>query len=122
MSYYTTDSLVKIRLRMVEIYLKEGKTSHQVTELFGISRKTFFKWLKKYPEYGIEGLVNRKSGAKKNERKTSSSIEELVVKLRLDTPFGPERIAYQLPMRGISISPHGVYNVLKRKSLQVTSI
>ena len=87
MSYYTTDSLVKVRLRMVEIYLKEGKTSHQVPELFGISRKTFFKWLKKYREYGIEGLVNRKSGAKKNERKTSSSIEELVVKLRLDTPF-----------------------------------
>ncbi len=68
MSYYTTDSLVKVRLRMVEMYLKEGKTSYQVPELFGISRKTFFKWLKRYREYRIEGLVNSESGAKKKKK------------------------------------------------------
>jgi len=63
-------------------------------------------------------LINKKAGAKKNKRKTPSSIEELIVKLRLDTPFGPERIAYELRMRGISISPHEVYNVLKRRNLR----
>jgi hypothetical protein len=52
-------------------------------------------------------LINKKTGAEKSKRKTSSSIEELIVKLRLDTPFGPERIAYELRMGGISISPHG---------------
>ena len=52
--------------------------------MFGISRKTFFKWLKRYREYGEEGLINRKAGAKKNRRRIASSIEEFIVKLRLD--------------------------------------
>lgn len=69
MGYYTTNSLVKVRLRMVEMYLKKGKSSSRVAEMFAISRKTFFNWLKRYREYGI------------------------------------------------SISPHGVYNVLKRRNL-----
>lgn len=103
---------------MVEMYLKEERSSYEVSEVFGISRKTFFKWLKRYREYGREGLINKKAGAKKNKRKKTSSIEELIVKLRLDTPFGPERITYELRMRGISISPHGVYNVLKRRNLR----
>ncbi len=50
-------------------------------------------------------LINKKAGAKKKERKEPSSIEDLIVELSLDTPFGPERIAYELKMRGISISP-----------------
>lgn len=117
MSYYTTNSLAKVRLKMMEIYSEKGKSSYEVAEVFGISRKTFFKWLKRYREYGREGLINKKAGAKMNRRRTSSSIEDLIVKLRLDTPFGPLRIAYELKRRGISISPHGVYNVLKRRNL-----
>jgi len=85
--------------------------------MFGVSRKTFFKWLKRYRKYGREGSINKKAGAKKNRRRTPSSIEDLIVKLRFDTPFGPLRIAYELKRRGISISPHGVYNVLKRRNL-----
>jgi len=73
--------------------------------------------VKKIPGYGREGLINKKAGAKKNRRRTSPSIEDLIVKLRLDTPFGPLRIAYELKRRGIPISSHGVYNVLKRRNL-----
>lgn len=47
MSYYTTNSLVRVRLKMVEMYLKKGKSSYEVAEVFDISRKTFFKWLKR---------------------------------------------------------------------------
>jgi len=52
MSYYTTNSLVKVRLKMVEMYLEKGKSSYEIAEMFDISRKTFFKWLKRYGEYG----------------------------------------------------------------------
>jgi len=69
-------------------------------ELFGVSRKTFFKWLKRYREryrfYGKEGLINKRAGTKKNGRRTSSSVEDLIVKMRLDAPFCPLRIAYEL--------------------------
>jgi transposase len=30
-------------------------------ELFGVSRKTFFKWLKRYRVYGKEGLINKRA-------------------------------------------------------------
>jgi hypothetical protein len=40
--------------------------------------------------------MNRKSEAKKNRRRTSPLIEDLIIKLRLDTPFGPLRISYEL--------------------------
>ncbi len=82
MSYYTTNSLAKVRLKMMEIYSEKGKSSYEVAEVFGISRKTFFKWLKRYREYGREGLINKKAGAKTNRRRTSSLNEDLIVKLR----------------------------------------
>jgi hypothetical protein len=75
------------------------------------------KWLKRNRVYGKEGLINKRAGAKKNGRRTSSSVEDLIVKMRLDTPFGPLRIAYELNRSGIAISPHGVYDVLRRRNL-----
>ncbi len=39
MSYLTTDSLVRARLKMVEMYLKEEKTSYEIAEIFGILKK-----------------------------------------------------------------------------------
>ena len=86
-------------------------------ELFGVSRKTFFKWSKRYRVYGKEGLINKRAGAKKNGRRTSFSIENLIVKMRLDTLFGPLKIAHELNRSGIAILPHGVYNVLRRRNL-----
>ena len=43
MGYYATNSLVKVRLRMLEMYLEKGKSSYEIAEMFDISRKTFFK-------------------------------------------------------------------------------
>jgi len=52
MGCYATNSLVKVRLKMVEMYLEKGKSSSKVVEMFGVPRKTFSKWLKRYREYG----------------------------------------------------------------------
>jgi hypothetical protein len=36
MSYYTTNSLTNVRLKMVERYLKKGKSSYEVVETLGV--------------------------------------------------------------------------------------
>lgn len=87
------------------MYLEKGKSSYEVAEMFGVSRKNFFKWLKRYREYGREGLINKKAGAKTNRRRTFPLNEDLIVKLRLDTPFGPVRIAYELKRRNLNKLP-----------------
>ncbi len=46
------------------MYLKKGRSSYELAEVFGISRKTFFKWFKKHREYGREVLVNKKAESK----------------------------------------------------------
>ena len=38
---------------------EEGMTVSKICELFGMSRKTYYKWRKRYKEQGEEGLSER---------------------------------------------------------------
>jgi len=41
MSYYTTDSLIKVRLKMIEMYLEKGKTSYEERVVWCIKEDFF---------------------------------------------------------------------------------
>src|SRR5271157_4000521 len=87
---------------------------------FGISRKTFYKWFKRFVASGKDpkALQDRSRRPKSNPKDTSQKVVNMIVKLRKQTDFGPRRIAfYLLRDQGIKISVCGVHKVLSRKKL-----
>ena len=54
---------------------EEGMPVSKICELFGVSRKTYYKWCKRYKEEGLEGLSERSRRPKRLARLTPESIE-----------------------------------------------
>lgn len=84
---------------------------------YNISRTIYYRWLKRYKEYGTEGLNDIKK-AFTPSNKTPKEIENSIFMLVKSYPkYGPREIQYLLEELGYKISESGVYNVLKRNNL-----
>jgi transposase InsO family protein len=85
--------------------------AHVVVEL-NCSRATGYKWLKRFREEGVAGLVDRSSRAHRQPRRTSRDVEAQIVRLRQERKLGPARIG---PLLGLA--PSTVHAVLTRHGL-----
>lgn len=78
--------------------------SHTVTELcrlFGISRKTGYKWIKRGKEQENESFENRSTRPKSSPGKTSEAVEKEVIKVREKHPeWGGRKIRRVLEREG----------------------
>lgn len=73
---------------------------------YSISRKTGYKWLKRYGEQGRRGLEDLSKTPKVQPKKTSKAIEIEVVKLRDAHPtWGGRKIRHVLIRKGIEAPP-----------------
>jgi len=82
---------------------------------YGISRPTFYKWLHRYEELGEAGLRDGSSRPHYCPHETRTEIVGKIVYLRRSYHFGPRKIAmYLARYHDITISPSGVWRILKR--------
>ena len=82
---------------------------------YGISRPTFYKWLRRYDELGPEGLRDRSRRPHVSPNATSTEVVGKIVYLRRSYHFGPHKIAMYLKRyHDVVISPSGVWRILKR--------
>lgn len=68
-----------------EIVLLAKSGEFTVTELcerFGISRKTAYKWIARYEEFGPLGLADRSRAPKHSPQRTPDVVEQLVTSRR----------------------------------------
>ena len=85
---------------------------------YGISRQTFYKWLRRYEEQGLEGLRDRSSRPHQSPNATSAEVVGKIMYLRQSYHFGPHKIAMYLKRyHDVSVSPSGVWRILKRLDL-----
>jgi transposase len=97
---------------------EEGMSVWKVCELFGMSRKTYYKWRKRYEEEGVEGLSERSRRPKRLARLTPEPLAARVIRARRRKGYGPLLLAWYLRKHGgVALSPNGVYGVLKRAGL-----
>ncbi|MEZ7198920.1 helix-turn-helix domain-containing protein, partial [Pseudodesulfovibrio karagichevae] len=69
---------------------------------YGISRKTGYKWLKRYHEFGRFGFVELARRPRGCPHRTPVEMREAVVALRKAWPgIGPRKIAGELRNRGL---------------------
>lgn len=84
---------------------------------FGISRKTGYKWLKRYEQEGEEGLEERSRRPKNSPKKTSSHIEAQILALREQHPvWGGRKLKARLEQLGHEDipSPSTITKILQR--------
>jgi len=111
----------KLRARKLWIstYIKLGSVS-KAARRCGIPRSTLYRWLKRYNEYGDEGLVDIPQRPKRlANQKVTSSLEEKILAYRKKYKYGPQRLSIYLKRNeNIELSPSTIWRVLKKHDIK----
>ena len=106
------------RLRVVRMYLEEQYPSRLISEETGVGQSTISKWVRRYRDYGEEGLKTKSYHLKKKS-KTQEAVREKIVDLKKDNPsYGSRRISDILKrFFFIKTSPKTVHKTLSEQEL-----
>lgn len=108
---------IRRKLRVIQ-HGKETCNVSKTCRYFGISRETYYVWLKNYETGGEEALINSKPCPQNPKLRVPAAIEEQIIYLRTNYYLGQVRISWYLKRyHDITVSPAGVYSVLKRNGL-----
>ncbi len=109
-----------IRRRQEWFRYAEGKGVAAACRAFGISRKTYYKWFKRYQDAhsNAAALQDRSRRPKTHPKTAPPEVVKKVIALRKKTDYGPRRLQFFLERdEKLSISVFGVYKILNRASL-----
>lgn len=84
------------RRLLVERVLEHGRPVAHVAKELGISRQCAHRWINRYKQAGEAGLRDRSSRPRRCPRRTSSQVEQLVLKLRRTERRGQDWIGPEL--------------------------
>jgi transposase len=95
----------------------ETHSAQEVCRRFGISRKTFYKWLKRYRQSGENAgsLSDMSRRPHRFPRATPESSVQLLKRLKDQTGYGQRRLKTYLQEKyNISLSERTIWKILKR--------
>jgi transposase InsO family protein len=82
---------------------------------YGISRPTFYKWLRRYEELGEAGLRDGSRRPRSCPHETPTEVVGKIIYLRQHYHFGPLKISmYLRRYHDVEIGQSGVWRILKR--------
>jgi len=94
---------------------KYGKSVTEVCEIFGMSRKTYYKWYKRDHPIGKTGKRPRKMHP---HMKIDGNIRVFIVEQKLQYNYGPKKMSVVVKKKfGIYISHSSIYKFYKKKKL-----
>jgi len=112
-AYKNMKNFFNIRYNMVQFALE-----HSISEAarkFRTTRTTVRKWVRRFEQYGVNGLVDLSKAPKNPYRKTSKETEELIIRIRKQFPYkGAYRIRTE---HGVNCSDATIARILKRNGL-----
>lgn len=83
---------VKERHLMIADYLRGEYTLTELSQEYGVSRKTLYKWIGRYQEMGFEGL-NERSRRPLSVRQTPEALLDMLVAVKKSHPsWGPGKV------------------------------
>ena len=87
------------RLRFISEYQSGDWTVTELSERHEVSRKTAYKWLERYREFGVAGLAEQPRRPHTPGRATPAHLVEAILSLRRERPtWGPRKIIAKLSM------------------------
>lgn len=91
------------KIHFVTFCLKGDQSMTELCRLFGISRKTGYKWLDRYERHGDDGLKDRSRTPQRIPHKSSQDVVDFVIAQRKKHPtWGGRKIA----QKARKIAPH----------------
>lgn len=109
------------RAMFVEEVLKKRKPLLECCEQFGVSRKTAYKWLQRFYQGGMPGLVDCSRRPHRNPFAVSEDVAGLIVAARKAHPlWGPRKLRAFLAQHEPETSwpaPSTIGDLLKRRGL-----
>jgi transposase InsO family protein len=108
------------RKEFVFLALKEGANLSKLCCRFGISRKTGYKWIRRYRCHGDSGIADRSRRPKTVPRITPDQVEKAVVRLRKrHAAWGGRKIHTRLKALGLQgvPAPSTITDILRRNGL-----
>jgi transposase len=112
------------RLAWMMAYRETGNAQAVCTR-FGISRKTFYKWLKRYQEANGDStsLSDRSRRPHHFPRATLPEHVNLLRRVREETGFGQRRLrAYLVEKYSVSLSERTIWKILKREDESASAL
>lgn len=104
----------ELRGRWYLLVGKQGKSVQEVCTLFGMSRKTYYKWYGRDHPVGMTGKRPRKMHP---HSKLVGHIR-VVVEAKMRYNFGPQKMSiYLKKTHGVAVSPSTIYKFYKKKKL-----
>jgi transposase InsO family protein len=116
MPWNTCDTM-KLKRDFVELAARQDANMRDICRRFGISAPTGYKWLGRYREEGLDGLVERPRTPRASPGKTGTELESLILGVREAHPaWGGRKIRRWLQDRGTRDVPSAstVTEVLRR--------
>jgi putative transposase len=110
------------RLLMVQDH-QEGMSISELAEIYGISRKTVYKWLARQHEQGLAGLTERSRRPHHSPNQVSTEVEAAIVAARYRWRWGPGKLRVKLCEQDSQVQWPAVSTiaaVLKAKGLVVS--
>jgi len=109
----------KKRIWIVKQY-KKGFSASSISLAQKISKRTVYKILKKYEEYGWDGLKDYKTG--RPETVINPKVQSIIIDMRKKYGYGACHIEQILKRKGFSISHRQIEKVLIRNDLVVPNL
>lgn len=110
------NSIMTQRRELVMFALDDANISH-LSRNYNISRKSAYKWIKRYIQEGNEGLVDRSRRPLYSPTKTSLRLENAALDVRKDhSTWGGRKIRARLLAKGFDIVPAAstITDILRR--------
>ena len=99
---WSSTSVERSRQEFVMIASDPSTNISECCAQFGISRKTGYKWLKRYKESGLTGLRDKPRRPLNSPNQTSAEVVLQIVSLKKTHPFwGPKKIKVILARKGL---------------------
>ncbi|WP_181410769.1 helix-turn-helix domain-containing protein [Nocardioides humi] len=104
-------------MRVIEHAARINNVS-EACRIFGVSRKTYYEWIKKAEQYGLSALLPRDRRTPHQPNAMSSEEVAVIVSEAIARPtLGPKSLLRHLKKRGVDRSASGVAKVLRRHNL-----
>ena len=113
-------SVVEQRYQAVLAVIRDGVPIVEVASRFGVSRQAVHRWLRRYENEGLTGLVDRSHRPPRCSHQMDPAVEVWVLETRRRNPdWGPRRLVHEAARAGLDPVPSrsGIYRALKRARL-----
>ena len=106
-----------VKRRAVQLFLEEGIGAELVAKELGVTKKSVWRWARRYRKYGEAGLKDGERG--KRPGSTSQPVKDKITELKRENPeHGVKRISQVLRrLFGMAASPETVRKHLKKTGI-----